>query len=126
MDFESGWDFSEPFDFIHGRNLVGSVRDHPALFKRIFNNMNPSGWVEMADFAGYLYSDDDTIQNAPNIREWAKLQNEAAGKFGKRLDVAPNLKQWMIDAGFQDVTEEVYKVCLLSYCLYLYTVCVHN
>ncbi|RJE17737.1 Methyltransferase [Aspergillus sclerotialis] len=110
MDFESEWDFSEPFDFIHGRNLAGSVRDFKLLFQRMMNNLKPGGWVELADFAGYFFSDDGTLQNAPNLIEWPRLQNEAADKFGKSLNVAPYFKEWMIEAGFKHVREEVYKV----------------
>lgn len=112
-DFESDWDFSKPFDFVHARNLVGSVRDFPVLFQRVMNNLKPGGWVEMMDFSGEKFlSDDDTVQKAPNLNEWARLQNEAARDFGKEFGVTKHLKRWMIDAGFKNVTEEVYKVCL--------------
>lgn len=114
-DFESDWDFSKPFDFVHGRYLATSIRDYPLLFKRIKDNLKPGGWVEMADFAGEsFYSDDDSIQKAPDLTKLASLLNEASHKFGKELDVARHLKQRMIDAGFTNVTEDVYKVCLVS------------
>lgn len=57
-----------------------------------------------------FYSDDNTIQNAPNLCEYARLLNEASSKFGKPLDIARHQKQFMIDAGFTNVREEVYKV----------------
>lgn len=66
----------------------------------------------MADIATDFYSDDGTKQYAPNILRWANLHNEGGEKFGKTTNIAPNLKQWMIDAGFKNVREEVYKVCL--------------
>lgn len=79
------------------------------------DNLKPGGWVEMAEFAGEsFYSDDDSIQDAPNLTKLASLLNEASQKFGKDFDVARHLKQRMIDAGFTNVTEDVYKVCLVS------------
>lgn len=123
-DFESDWDFSKPFDFIHARNLAGSVRDFSGLNKRIMRNLRPGGWVEIADFAGDRpLSDDDTAQNAPNLNEWIRLLNEACNKFGKDFSAARKHKQLLIDAGFKNVREEVYKVCLLPpYCpVYIYS-----
>ncbi|RJE18742.1 Methyltransferase [Aspergillus sclerotialis] len=109
-DFESEWEFSKPFDFIHGRNIGGAVRDFPLLFKRAKDNLKDGGWVEFVDFVGEPFSDDGTLAKAPNIAEWIRLIDEASHKSGKRLYIAENLKQWMIDAGFTNVVEEVYKV----------------
>lgn len=65
----------------------------------------------MVDFAGdRFWSDDHTAQNAPCLRECMDLINEASQKFGKDIDVARHHKQRMIDAGFKNVKEEVYKV----------------
>lgn len=113
-DYESDWSFSRPFDFIHGRELTGSVRDYPELFRRIKNNLVPGGWAEMGEVAAEAFSDDDSLQRAPNLREWMRLQEEAGLKFGKKMNVAQHYKQWMIDAGFKNVKEEVYKVYLAS------------
>jgi trans-aconitate methyltransferase len=113
-DYESDWSFSRPFDFIHGRVLTGSVRDYPELFRRIKNNLAPNGWAEMGEVAAEPFSDDDSLQGAPNLREWMRLQEEAGLKFGKKMNVAQHYKQWMIDAGFKNVKEEVYKVYLVS------------
>lgn len=111
-DFESDWEFSRPFDFIHARALAGSVRSFPNLFRRIMDNLNPGGWVEMVEIPAEFFSDDDSIQRAPMLRDWARLQNEACSKFGKDMNVAGKHKQRMIDAGFKNVKEEIYKVCV--------------
>ncbi|RMJ24772.1 Methyltransferase [Aspergillus sp. HF37] len=111
-DYESEWDFSKPFDFIHGRNLAGTVKDYSVFYDRIKNNLNVGGWVEIVDFAAAVFSDDDTIKDAPNLTEWAKLLNEASVRFGKVFDVASQHKDMMIKAGFTNVREEVQKVPL--------------
>ncbi|RJE25347.1 Methyltransferase [Aspergillus sclerotialis] len=109
-DFESDWDFSKPFDFIHVRNLAGSVRDWTLLIQRIKDNLNNGGWVEMVDFdGGGIYCDDNTGQKAPNIQDWVRFQQESSRSFGKDLDVAQYHKRWMIEAGFKNVHEEIYK-----------------
>ena len=109
-DFESDWDFSKPFDFIHARALSGSVRDFPGLFQRIMNNLKPGGWVEVVDFPMRFFSDDGVLQDAPNLVEWARLHVQAIAMFRRDMDVAHNHKQWLIDAGFKNVKEEIYKV----------------
>lgn len=112
-DFESEWEFKKPFDFITARNIAGASRDFPQLLRRMKRNLKIHGYVELVNFVADIFSDDDTINNAPNVVKWCKLLDEASIKFGKQLNVAPKYKQWMIDAGFKNVTEEIYKVRLL-------------
>lgn len=70
------------------------------------------GWKwRIPQWIGF-FSDDDTVQKATNLNEWVRLLNEATHKFGKELDVARHHKQWMIGAGFKNVRDDVYKVCL--------------
>jgi phage-related protein len=76
-------------------------------------NLNPGGWVEFVDIPTKIFSDDGSLQNAPSINEWDRLHNEASQRFGKRMDVVQHYRQWMIDAGFKNVREDVYKVCPL-------------
>jgi hypothetical protein len=67
--------------------------------------------LEYADFVGdEFYSDDGTLQNAPTLVEWASLNAEAFHKFGKEISIAKDYKKHMIDAGFKNVREEIYKV----------------
>lgn len=67
----------------------------------------------MVDFAGDNFaSDDDSLSRAPSLNEWARLINEAANKFGKRFDATTIHRQWMIDQGFSNVKQDIYKVCL--------------
>jgi hypothetical protein len=40
-----------------------------------------------------------------------QLVDEASIKFGKRFNVAEFQKQYLIDAGFIDVHDDIYKVC---------------
>lgn len=108
--FESSWHYSKPFDFIHARNLACSVRDFPSLYKSIMEHLKPGGWVEVADHAAEPFADDDTLKNAPHTVRWAELLDESSLKHGKRFNVAAHLEQWMIDAGFKNVKQEIFKV----------------
>ena len=76
--------------------------------KHCFNNTKPGGWTEFQEYEGYAYSDSDPdLDNSPNLRDWVQLINEASSKFGKEFNIAPQLKQLMIDAGWTDVGQRV-------------------
>lgn len=115
-DIESPWLYkrSELFDFIHGRAAAVSIKDWPRLYRQIHEHLKPGGWVEMQEFEGRLQSDDDSeLHNAPTIAMWQKLVDEATTKVGQKLDVAGDQKQFMIGAGFVDVQDDIYKVCVI-------------
>ncbi|KAL4812875.1 S-adenosyl-L-methionine-dependent methyltransferase [Aspergillus spinulosporus] len=109
-DFELEWNYSHPFDYIHMRGIEGSVRDFHRLFRQAHDNLNRGGWFEICDFTVGVFSDDDSAEKATSLQRWRALLVEASKKFGKQFSVAQNYKQWMIDAGFKDVQEEIYKV----------------
>jgi SAM-dependent methyltransferase len=111
-DAEGEWGYSseEHFDFVHGRGLCGSIGDFPKFYHEAFQNLKPGGWIEMQEYEGTIRSDDDTINNAPWINQWVDLIDVGSTKFGKRMNVAHQHAQWLEDAGFVDVHDEVYKV----------------
>src|SRR2546421_8099061 len=101
----------EAFDFIHGRALGGSIADWPRFYSQVFEHLKPGGWIEMQEYEAWIRSDDDTINQAKWIVEWQEQLDKASIQFGKRLNVAELQKQHMIDAGFVDVRDDIYKVC---------------
>src|SRR6201996_5073310 len=50
-DVESEWTFGpdEAFDFIHGRAIGGSIANFEILYRRIYDNLKPGGWVEIQE-----------------------------------------------------------------------------
>jgi SAM-dependent methyltransferase len=112
-DAESEWPYraDEAFDFIHGRGLGGSIGNWGRLYGQIYEHLRPGGWYEAQEFEGWIFSDDDTMaRGGTATRQWLELLDEATVKFGKQLNVAGRQKQWMIDAGFVDVQDDIYKV----------------
>lgn len=112
-DAESDWTFrpEEHFDFIHGRGMGGSIADWDRLFQNIKASLRPGGWLETQEYEAWVSSDDDpTLSKCPNVKKWNELCDEGSLKFGKRFNVAGELKQRMIKAGFHNVQEDIYKV----------------
>ena len=50
------------------------------------------------------------MERAPGCSEWIREVDRASVMFGKRLNIAHQHRQWMIDAGFDDVSEMIRKV----------------
>lgn len=113
-DYELNWTYSdeEKFDYIHGRAVGGTVADWTAFYRNIMDNLKPGGIIEMQEYDAWIYSDDDSMQRAPWTQEWLEKLDSAAIKFGKRFSVAHLQRQWLIDAGFEDVKERHYRVHL--------------
>jgi trans-aconitate methyltransferase len=112
-DIESAWTFNpeEAFDFIHGRALAGSIANFDMLYRRTYENLKPDGWLEMQEYQSTFYSDDDpTLSKAPNAKKWTHLCNEAISNAGFLPTIALEQKQKIIDAGFTDVHEKVFRV----------------
>lgn len=110
-DFEQPWSYNESFDYIHGRELAGAIRDHEQLFIQAFGNLKPNGWFEMATMEPNTWSDDGTHLNATCLLESVKHIHASSKMFGKDLDAASSWKGLMEKAGFVNVQEVVYKVC---------------
>ncbi|KAK3331573.1 methyltransferase [Cercophora scortea] len=111
-DYEDEWTYrdSEKFDYIHGRALGGTVADWPRFYGQIRRHLKPGGWVEMQEYDAWLFSDDDSFDRAPHSQEWVKKLDSASRTFGKQLNVAAFHKQWLIDAGFEDVQEVIHRI----------------
>ena len=111
-DAESAWVYQpeEKFDFIHSRGMSGSIGDWDKLIQQAYANLQPGGWLEFQEPEAWVYSDDDTSERAPSLRQWQELCNDAAAQFKKELRMQSRLKDKMIHAGFTDVHERMIKV----------------
>jgi SAM-dependent methyltransferase len=112
-DVESEWTFrpEEAFDFIHGRAIGGSIADFGTLYRRIYDNLKPGGWVEIQEYESTFYSDDDpSLSKAPNCVKLGNLATCASEKINRSFAVAQQQRQKLIDAGFEDVHDDAYKV----------------
>ncbi|GAB1198336.1 hypothetical protein APSETT444_007655 [Aspergillus pseudonomiae] len=109
-DFEAPWSYSQPFDYIHGRELEGFIRDHDRLFEQALANLKPGGWMEIASIEVNCFSDDGTHLKATSMMDGVKHMHLSAKKFGKDFDTVKNWKTQMENAGFVNVRDDVYKL----------------
>ncbi|PGH06904.1 hypothetical protein GX51_02149 [Blastomyces parvus] len=109
-DVEKPWSYSKRFDFIHGRGLAGSIANWPSLFARVYENLEPGGWLELQDLEVWEYSDDGTLEKATNRIYVRNKVLEASEKIGKDMKVVHKYADMMKEAGFVDIIDDVYKV----------------
>lgn len=111
-DIESDWPERQPFDFIHGRYLAGSIQDWPRLMQQCFSQTSVGGWVEMQDFDLHNYSFDDSIPEQNAVNDLYKYINEGVDKIGRTASPGTKLKGWIEEAGFRNVGESVFRLPL--------------
>ncbi|KAJ5780811.1 hypothetical protein N7457_005971 [Penicillium paradoxum] len=111
-DAESPWLYSpdRPFDFIHARDLGGAIADWPRLIRQSHEHLRPGGWIELQEFEVMLRSDDDSIHLAPALCEFLERLTQASEAFHRPMNIAEGHRQRLIEAGFEDVRDEMYKV----------------
>ncbi|KKA27159.1 hypothetical protein TD95_000388 [Thielaviopsis punctulata] len=111
-DYEDDWTYreDEKFDYIHGRALGGTCADWSKFYQRVMDNLKPGGWFEIQEYDAWVFSDDDSCDKARWTMEWVDKLDIASRKFGRTMNVARFHKQWMTEAGFEDVEEQVIRI----------------
>lgn len=115
-DAESDWTFTrdEAFDYTHVRCLAGGIADWSRLLRQIYTHLKPGGWVELQEYETKFTSDDGTHRQAVMVLDWQERLDESSKRFGKLMNVAPELAGMLTGAGFVNVADDIYKVRLLS------------
>ncbi|EFE39822.1 hypothetical protein TRV_05460 [Trichophyton verrucosum HKI 0517] len=114
-DVEDEWGYEgSPFDYIHGRFLIASIRDWPRLIKQAFTPRltkqtssctKPGGWVEFQDWDGTIRSDDDTLKGT-HLFQLQETVKEAFIEMGINANPGAECGSWLKDAGFINITTQ--------------------
>ncbi|KAJ9655216.1 hypothetical protein H2201_008853 [Coniosporium apollinis] len=107
-DAEDVWHYKQEFDLIHARMMVGSLADWDKFLDNCMRRLRPGGWIELQDVYT-LGCDDDTLAEDAALSRWWRLVGKAFDKMNRPMIIADKHKQRLINAGFVDVQEAVYK-----------------
>lgn len=102
-DAEDQWVYSHKFDYIHGRCLLSCFKNFPAIVDKAFDALQPGGCFELQDICPMACFDDSW--NGTELKRWMDLVITGASNMGMDWLKATKYKQYMINAGFQDVEE---------------------
>lgn len=113
-DIEDPWIFHEPFDFVHLRVMFSCFDNPRAVLQKIYDHMEPGGWVEYQDTAMEITGSDpatDEYIRASSLARWIDLFKAGLrSATGRSPEVALLYANWMKEIGFVDVVE---KPCLV-------------
>lgn len=109
-DCEEEWTFAQPYDYIHSRYMVGSIRNWPRLVAQSFTHVVPGGWVEYHDFDARYYSEDGSLIKDSPIDSWVTTWMQASNDAGRDPQPGPKLFGWLQEAGFINVKQERYRI----------------
>ncbi|KAJ5438743.1 uncharacterized protein N7458_009741 [Penicillium daleae] len=108
-DIEAEWEYEQNhFDFIHARCLAGCIADWHGYIRRIYDHVKPGGYFESHESAVWAWSDDGSLKQNSALMEWQQAINVAGNKSGRELNIYHKLKDWMIAAGFENVSLSVF------------------
>lgn len=109
FDYEEDWDFSQKFDFICGRMLIGSISDPIRLFQQVFANLEPGGWIEVQDTCPPT-ADDRTIPAGSAYREWVEQWIQGLRTAGRDPYLVEAIPDLLRIAGFTKIESTCFKV----------------
>ncbi|KAF2139284.1 uncharacterized protein K452DRAFT_289833 [Aplosporella prunicola CBS 121167] len=110
-DASDEWTFQkDSFDFIHARGLLGCIADWPVFYSQVMAHLKPGAWYEQVEYSVTWISDDGTVPDGHIFKEWGNIFEEAGEKNGKTFRIWALQKQYMLDAGFEEVTEHRMKM----------------
>lgn len=74
------------------------------------SNLKPGGWIEMQELYFVLDSDDDSIPESHAFSKWLEYVRKGLETFGVDLLNPAKSPERLKDAGFENVTERIFKV----------------
>lgn len=104
-DAEDDWIYSRPFDYIHLRLMFHTFKDHTRVIRAAYDNLVPGGYVEFQDYYCRLGCVDDTMRGTA-LERWTHMYVEGGRRLGRDMLAPKRYRQWLTEAGFEDVTEE--------------------
>ncbi|KAL1880551.1 hypothetical protein VTK73DRAFT_5564 [Phialemonium thermophilum] len=108
-DLEEPWTFSQKFDYIHSRIMTTSFSDWKAYLQKCYDNLNPGGYLELADVGPMYVSDDGTLTEDHAVWKWRSLLVEAAKALGRPFTDPKTYKGLLEEVGFVDVHETLHR-----------------
>ncbi|KAL8685710.1 MAG: hypothetical protein Q9224_005709 [Gallowayella concinna] len=105
-DVTMEWTFrKDSFDFIHSREMFGSIADWDEYFRQCFLHLKPGGYVEALERGVKPVSDDGTVGPDHFWTTWGNTVLSVGEMWGKGFNAWEILKERMEAAGFVDVVQ---------------------
>ncbi|ORY68797.1 S-adenosyl-L-methionine-dependent methyltransferase [Pseudomassariella vexata] len=105
------------FDFVHMRDLFGSIQDWNSLYRQAYKCIKPGGYIEDFECSVVISSDDGSVAPGMACYDWGRIFHEAGRKMGRPMDVVERgiVPAGLKAAGFVDVVERRYRLPLTAW-----------
>ncbi|KAL1304797.1 hypothetical protein AAFC00_003726 [Neodothiora populina] len=107
-NLEWTWD-DNFFDFVHVREMFGSISDWSALCNEALRCIKPGGYIEIVEHSIHTFSDDGTLPPDSTLAVWGDVMDKIGRKWGKTFNVWKESKSILERAGFVDVVDVRFK-----------------
>ncbi|KAL8651681.1 MAG: hypothetical protein Q9226_004600 [Calogaya cf. arnoldii] len=105
-DVTMEWTYrKDSFDFIHSREMFGSIADWDEYFRQCYLHLKPGGCVEALERGVKPVSDDGTVGPDHFWTTWGNTVLSIGETWGKGFNAWEILKERMEAAGFVDVVQ---------------------
>lgn len=111
-DITKNFTYKTKFDLIHLRQLFGSFSyaEWDKLYKRIYDNLEPGGWIEQLEQNPKVECDDGSAPPDEPVLGSYEVIKAAAEASGNPVTVYDQMKERIAKAGFRNVHEVVMKM----------------
>lgn len=113
-DVSQPWTWSQKFDLIHMRILMGAFTPQgwEDVYRQAYENLEPGGWIEQFEDGGVFHNDDGALPEDPQhpINVLGRTVFACGEKSGRPLNMVDTMKASIEKAGFVNVHEKLYKV----------------
>jgi SAM-dependent methyltransferase len=105
------WTWHHKFDLIHLRLLLGAFTpdEWDDLYRTIYENLEPGGWIEQVELDVRIFSDDATLPKDSSLASWGPTFLGCGARSGRPLDTQETMKDRILAAGFVNVQEDLFK-----------------
>ena len=111
-DVLKSWTWNKSFSLVHLRFLLGafSVQEWKRLYKQIYDNLTPGGWIEQLEVGIPILCDDDTMPADSQLANMHSVVAPASHAANKPVNAYDDFQSWIEEAGFINVHKKEYKV----------------
>lgn len=96
------------FGFVYIRCLTGAIGDWHALYRQAFHKIRPGGYIEHLEVSIDFTSHDGSVAEGHVMSEWSRTLIDCGEQRGRTFRVADKAKEWILEAGFEDVEQRCY------------------
>lgn len=110
-DVTKPFTWEHKFDLVHIRQMNGQLptAEWDKLYKRVYDNLAPGGWIEQVEPSSTLLCDDETMPKDSLLARFAADMDAVVAQTGNNMWVNKLMRSGIEGAGFTKICERDFK-----------------